>query len=1527
MAKIKKIKLSGTTYDLCDADALHAHQTIKQDGITGATVNRFGTCSIAAATAAKTVSITTGTFSLEAGAKVTVKFSYTNTANTPTLNVNSTGAKNIFYKGAQITTGANKGLLTGTVEFVYDGTQWQLIGPDVSYTPTYTATASTTLTGSSGTSNTKIATGSGAGDIYVPVATASSAGTTVVYPANSCTTFSSDAGTVTPLAVQKGAKMFAITRPPKKGTGEGDSSVTVNAIPRWEDESGDLKDSKILIEDVTNTKDSTKKAQVLSIPAEGGKKMVYGYCTDQVDGTSFIGGVFDANATEFPYASGLAIGGTSGNLLWKGKRVLDNDDLTTISKVGHTHGVSTADAAPHNHKHTLVVKGTTGANSGTAVAAVTGYSNFDGGSSSLSSDTTATKGIKYVEEVTHTPASLTGTTSFNTDAIKEVTLSASDTSTDGVKYVQEISGSAPSLTGTTSFVTGYGSFSGGSGSLKSYDASTGGNVKTSSGRVPYITDVTHTAATLTGDTTFVKTQGTFSAGTTPVQSATFTGDEVETDTSSGNAVTALTGVKISASSTAAPGGHTHAYDKTTGVTLTANDATATGRIQYVQSVSGGSGGLTSSDTTSGIKYVQEISGGSGSLTSDATTTTGIKYVESVGHTAATLTGTKTFNTDAIKSVTLSASDTSTDGPKYVQEITAGSGSLEAYDAVTNGTKKVGNGTRIPVITSLSKSGYTPAGTVSLVDGTAPSMNFDTGTNTDKPYIASISGGSAVSKTTKYMKFTPGTTPPDSAIFEGDEGTTGAASGNTAATTPTFSGTAVTSGAASATTTSSAGANTTTTATSGSTTPTFTGSEVTSGAASSETTSSAGANTSTTANSGSTTPTFTGSEVTSGAASATHTGSAGSTTATDNSGATTPTFTGKAVTSGAASTTTTSSAGGGTASQDTGATTPTFTGKAVTSGAASTTTTSSAGANTTTSDYTGTYAPAFTGVEVTSGAASAANTGSAGASSTSANTGSATTISTAAVASGVLTLTSASHTHTYYKPVAHSHTLAHTHKVTADGTVEEHGHNYYGPVNHTHTLAHTHSVTADGTVGSHSHTYTKPAAHTHTLAHTHSVTADGTVGEHTHTYIKPVNHSHTIAHTHSVTAAGTVSAHTHTYYKPVDHTHTLAHTHKVTAAGAVGAHTHTYYKPVDHTHTLAHTHSVTAAGTVSSHSHGLNSHTHSFIPGGDVTLEAGVAPSMNFNTGTTTDTPYVSSISGGSAVSATTKYMKFTAGTTPKASASFSGTNSTAVVTGGTTYYLAHGHTGAGATTKHMKATGTAASSATVGINGGGVIPVTKYLVHSHTGVSATTKYLHHTHTAASGTLKYLSAAPTNTSTASGANSGTNFSAATAVAADGTARVAPHEHLHRLTPTGSITLTRGTAPSLGAATNGTVGISGGSIAKTTYYLDHTHTAASLGTATTKSVGISGGSYTATTKYLKKTTTAASKASVGISGGSISPTTKYLHYSHTAATLGTADTTNVAPSGHTHSYGTDTALPTTLNTGDAVEAVIEVKPSVG
>ena len=120
---------SAQTITASDLGALTAHQTIKQDGITGATINRFGTCSTEYTTAAKTVSITDGTFSLEKGARVIVEFSnIANTADNPTLNVANTGAKNIFHKGVKITTGETKALLAGICDFIYDGTNWHLIG-------------------------------------------------------------------------------------------------------------------------------------------------------------------------------------------------------------------------------------------------------------------------------------------------------------------------------------------------------------------------------------------------------------------------------------------------------------------------------------------------------------------------------------------------------------------------------------------------------------------------------------------------------------------------------------------------------------------------------------------------------------------------------------------------------------------------------------------------------------------------------------------------------------------------------------------------------------------------------------------------------------------------------------------------------------------------------------------------------------------------------------------------------------------------------------------------------------------------------------------------------------------------------------------------------------------------------------------------------------------------------------------------------------------------------------------------------
>lgn len=91
----------------------------------------FGTCSTAAATAAKTVTITGNTnWQLKAGAIVFVKFTTTNTASNCTLNVNGTGAKQIWYNNAKYTGNSNLvcGYANRYIIFGYDGTYWVWLG-------------------------------------------------------------------------------------------------------------------------------------------------------------------------------------------------------------------------------------------------------------------------------------------------------------------------------------------------------------------------------------------------------------------------------------------------------------------------------------------------------------------------------------------------------------------------------------------------------------------------------------------------------------------------------------------------------------------------------------------------------------------------------------------------------------------------------------------------------------------------------------------------------------------------------------------------------------------------------------------------------------------------------------------------------------------------------------------------------------------------------------------------------------------------------------------------------------------------------------------------------------------------------------------------------------------------------------------------------------------------------------------------------------------------------------------------------
>lgn len=85
----------------------------------------YGTCSTSASTTAKSVTLVRGTLNFTAGAKIAVKFSYSNTASAPTLTINST-TKNIKYIDADgnVSTPLIWWNAGDVVEFTYDGTQW-----------------------------------------------------------------------------------------------------------------------------------------------------------------------------------------------------------------------------------------------------------------------------------------------------------------------------------------------------------------------------------------------------------------------------------------------------------------------------------------------------------------------------------------------------------------------------------------------------------------------------------------------------------------------------------------------------------------------------------------------------------------------------------------------------------------------------------------------------------------------------------------------------------------------------------------------------------------------------------------------------------------------------------------------------------------------------------------------------------------------------------------------------------------------------------------------------------------------------------------------------------------------------------------------------------------------------------------------------------------------------------------------------------------------------------------------------------
>lgn len=135
--------------------------------------------------------------------------------------------------------------------------------------------------------------------------------------------FTKNKGTVTSVAVKmNGAEKGKVT-----SSGTIDLGTVITA------DGGTINKSKTIKMDASANSDGAN----LKWGTVNSKNPYIGYASDQVDGTFVVGSLLGTN-----YASGLAIGGGSGNLLWKGAKVATTGDITA-----HSNTVATQTTLGH----------------------------------------------------------------------------------------------------------------------------------------------------------------------------------------------------------------------------------------------------------------------------------------------------------------------------------------------------------------------------------------------------------------------------------------------------------------------------------------------------------------------------------------------------------------------------------------------------------------------------------------------------------------------------------------------------------------------------------------------------------------------------------------------------------------------------------------------------------------------------------------------------------------------------------------------------------------------------------------------------------------------------------------------------------------------------------------------------------------------------------------------------------------------------------------------------------------------------
>lgn len=135
------IDISGKANSATKLETANCINGIQFDG--SISISNYATCKTQAGTAAKVATIwNNGSFTLETGARVSVKFTYANQIANSTLNVNNTGAKTIRYRNANLQS-SQYWVAGQIVDFVYDGSFWYVIGTIYDNNNTYTAVTTT----------------------------------------------------------------------------------------------------------------------------------------------------------------------------------------------------------------------------------------------------------------------------------------------------------------------------------------------------------------------------------------------------------------------------------------------------------------------------------------------------------------------------------------------------------------------------------------------------------------------------------------------------------------------------------------------------------------------------------------------------------------------------------------------------------------------------------------------------------------------------------------------------------------------------------------------------------------------------------------------------------------------------------------------------------------------------------------------------------------------------------------------------------------------------------------------------------------------------------------------------------------------------------------------------------------------------------------------------------------------------------------------------------------------------------------